>query len=530
MNKQKGFTPILIIVVVLLVVVGTVYYFSKRHNVSLPQMKPPASQASSQLQKTAITKNDFFFTSIPRPIKDITVNDLPNNAFVRNVVTYNDQLWFAGSGSLIAYDAKKSQLVGYSNPKKGFCDSNVVLANNFLFTSCRMNNVAEFSKEYSGRPDYAQYAIIKLDPKTYQIKHVYLPKDGLLDTSNFVLYQDGDIVWVATSNGVAAIDATTDKVSFYIDELGIQGTVHSIGKIFVDDKYVWAYTNSNAYSTGGLSLFSKATKTWKPFGPQELKDRRPSNFDLESLANGYGFKLIPGGIQAAYRDGDITVGNETFDRLVEKQYNYNTGKWTKKSEQPATGSYYTSSIEKLSLNYPGEPNAAKEDQYKLVQLQIASKTYQLDGRNNIRLSPVIEEKRYLLTSGTIDVIDDTYPFRQILVKLHDKLETNLNSDYTSVYNGPIQFLVDPETLQAFVASLQCGPGMDACSPSQKVWLIDLKNAKILKEYTAADKVPIVDNLTGISLTKEGTVSTIHDSSGKTLFSINTANYNFIPSK
>lgn len=519
MDKQKGFVAVLLMVgaIVILLIGGAYFIGVKKQSIpSIPSVTQNFSSTPSVGQKN--TYPDFFLFSIPKPIKNLAVSDLPNNQNPVNVVSYNGHLWFAGDGSIVEYDTNSGKLVSYSNPKKGNCESNVVITKEFLFTSCRMNGVKDFSSEYTGKPDYAQYAIFKINPSTHEVEHIFTPKDGLVNTSNYYLYSDRDTVWVATEGGVVNINASTNQVKFYSSELGIPGSILSTRTMFVNKDYVWVAVNANVGSQGGLSMYDKKTQVWKAFNVRDLKDYSTDRFDLEA-----GFKSIPGGIQIAFRDGNL----DTSDRLVEKQYNYQTGKWTKVNiERPASGAQSETTRQYITTTYPPFFNDQKVDQFGLTQIQLpdSSQTYQLDGRNNYVLSPMVEDKRYILTSATVDVIDDTSPFRKILVKLGERLEGDVRYADSSAFQGLVTFLIDPTSSLAVVADSYCG-GM-GCTGGQKAWLVDLKGSKIVKVYTAkSDNLPSGELLTGLSMAREGNTLVIKDKNGKPLFSIDTINYN-----
>lgn len=483
--NQKGFAPILIIfllIIILVIGVGA-YLLGTKKNPIIPQQPQGINTSSTPPTSQNNTDNDFFFFSIPKPIKDLTVYQLPNDMNPRNVVQYKDSLWFAGDGSLVEYDTKSGKLASYSNMTKTNCDSNVVMANNFLFTSCHTDNIEDAfghteqltSKIYTGH-----YSVFKINPLTHQIEHVFTDKDGLQNRYNYTLFADGDTVWIQTFKGIGRINATTNQVKFYTNELGIPGSTLSISWMLVDQNYVWAAIGANVGSQGGLSMYDKKTQTWKAFSVRDLKDYTFDRFDLEA-----GFKTIPSGIQIAFRDGNL----ETSDRLVEKQYNYQTGQWKKVNiERPASGAQSESTRQYIAATYPPPFNYQKVDQFGLTQLQLpdSNQTYQLDGRNNYILSPVIGNKRYILTSATIDVIDDSSPFRQILTKLGSLPSSGVSYGDPSAYEGLVNFLIDSDNSLAVVADSACGG--QGCSGKEKVWLIDLKSAKIDKIYTKVDGI------------------------------------------
>lgn len=519
--NRSGIVMIAVAVIVILGILGVVaYYLFVGENNS--RTDNSTSQPPSQIsQSPQVTSNDFFYFSIPKPIANISIKDLPNNGNPMNVVKFNDSLWFAGDGSVIEYDVKEGKLASYSKPTKANCVSNVILVANYLFTSCMMKDIQEYSSIYSGKPDWdARYAIFKINPSTHEVEHMFTPKDGLLNTSNYYLYPDGDIVWVVTEGGVGKIDAKTNAVKFYTNELGIPGSTLSVRTMLVDKDYVWVAINANVGSQGGLSMYDKKTQTWKSSHVNDLKDKSLDRFDLEA-----GFKPIPGGIQIAFRDGDMQTADYPVDRLVEKQYNYQTGKWTKVgTDRPASGAQSEVTRQYVLSTYPSTPKYTTTDQSGLTQLRLpeSNQIYQLDGRNNYILSPLVGDKRYILTSATIDVIDDSSPFRKILLKLGALPSSSVSYGDPSAYEGLVSFLIDSNSSLAVVTDSSCGGW--GCSGDEKVWLIDLKAGKINRTYTKADGIN-GESLYKLSMVKEGDLLVVKDKDGISLFNINATNSN-----
>lgn len=526
--NQSGTIIIAVVIIFILAVVGAAgYYLLSKNKLSTSNPLTNTSNQSvpsvSQAQKTAL--NDFFLFSIPKPISNVSILNLPNTASIRNVVSFKDSLWFAGGGNLVEYDTKSGKLVSYSDMTKVNCDSNVVIANNFIFTSCHSDNIEDafgHTEQLTSKIFTGHYSIYKINPSTHEVEHIFNDKDGLLNRYNYNLVSDGDIVWVQTFKGIGKIDARINNVKFYTNELGILGSTLSVRTMFVDKDYVWVAIDANVGSQGGLSMYDKKTQTWKAFQVNDLKDNSLDRFDLEA-----GFKSIPGGIQIAFGDGDMKTADYSVDRLVEKQFNYKTGKWTKVGiDRPASGAQSESTRQYVRSTYPSTPKYITTDQYGLTQLRLpeSNQLYQLDGRNNYILSPMVGDKRYILTSATIDVIDDSSSFRQILVKLGTLPSSGVSYGDPTAYEGLVSFLVDPSSSLALVVDTGCGG--QGCKGGQKAWLVDLKVGKINKVYTTeTDNLPNGDLLYNLSMSREGNLLVIKDKNGNPLFNIDATNYN-----
>lgn len=483
-------------------------------------------------EKSINHSNSFFYFKIPRPLEDLGLEDLPNTAYPHTIVKHNDHVWFAGVGSIIEYDRDSEKLISYSNAKQANCRGDLVLINNYIYAACHIDNIEDAFgtvRKLTTRLYTGHFGILKINPDTHQIEHTFSKQDGLLNGYNYELYADGDDIWIATFDGVGRINSKTNNVDFYKQELGFPDVNknYSVRHMFVDRDYVWVFFVSNAEAQGGVALYNKKLNTWKAFGPRELQEN-PRQFDLDSNNGGPMAKLIAGGIQIAFRDGKIGE----HDRLVEKQFNYETGIWTKIAEHIATGEESEKTYKILEPVYPPPSQDYLVDSDGLTQITLrgTDRTFQLDGRSNVILSPVINNKRYILTNSTIDVIDEDAPFRQILVKLGESLFGDVQYMDPFEQGTHVQFLIDHESLLALVINPSC-EGM-GCDGKQKVWLVDLKSGKINKIYTAdSGGLPIGDKLTGkMKIHKSGDFLILTKESEEEVFKINILNNDLVVPK
>lgn len=512
-SRRKDISIIVLSVVLIIIFVGM--GTRKKQGLESPPLTNQIT--SSTYETTKLIIDDFFLFSTPKPIKDLTVYQLPNDLNPHNVVQYKDSLWFVGGGSLFEYDVKSRKLISYSDPTKTNCDTNVVVISNYLYTPCHTDNINDafgHTEQLTTKVFTGHYSVFKINPSTHQVEYIFTDKDGLQNRYNFYLYADGNNVWIATFGGIGRIDTVANQVEFYANELGIRGSTFSVNKMLVDEDYVWAAVGANVESHGGLTMYNKKRQTWVGFNTIDLKDYSTDRFDLEK------FKLVPGGIQIAFRDGEM--GGDV-DRLVEKQYIYQTEKWIKvNSEKPASGRLSDSTFQYLETSYPATPKQATTDQYGLTQLILpeTKQTFKLDGRDSYILLPMVDNKRYILTSATVDIIDDILPFQQILVKLGPLPSAGERGEFS--YGGSVNFLVDHENSLAVITDSDCG-GI-GCSGKQKIWFIDLKSAKINRVYTKNDGINdelLGGSTGGLSMRRTGGLLVIIDESGKSIFNIDT---------
>jgi len=363
------------------------------------------------------------------------------------------------------------------------------------------------------RSIWGHYGILKINPNTHKVENLFSKKSGLLNGYNYNLVAGKDAVWVGTFNGVGMIDTKTNNVNFYIRQLGISGTDFSIRSLLVDQDYVWVEVES-----GGLALYMKQTHTWHAFTVKDLMKHDSKQFYLERP-----MKIILGGIQIAFRDGMLnSEGNP--DRLVEKQHHYASGNWTNLPVEHAASGIDSSQTENyLESVYPKPHIYTNEDVNGLTQIQmpLSGTRYQLDGRDNYYLSQVITNKRYVLTSASIDVLDNTTSFRKMLVKLGSRIEEGLSAPI-ELFQSTSNFLIDPASMKAIVLDSSCaGQG---CNGKQKLWLVDLNAGTILKIYTETSgfSTAIVNNydVSSFTMKTDGKVFTLIDKKGKNVVVIN----------
>ncbi len=472
-------------------------------------------------------KDDFFWYGAPKPLSQLTAFDLPNDLDPHSVVKVDSSLWFAGNGSLIEYSITKKAIVSYTNPHIVNCDQDVALAGGFIYASCHIDNIDDaFGKAYKLKTALftGHRGIIKVNPRTHHLEHIFSAKDGLENGFNHTLYVDGNTVWVTTFNGIGRISATSDKVEFYTTQLGFATTSnaksYAINHLLIDAGHVWAWNTASSESQGGIAVFDKQTGTWKAYGPHELKDYDFTRIDLESTSTESASKLIPGGIQIGFRDGTLPDGT---DRFVEKQFSYATGTWVKvNKELSATGEKYASTAGYISQTYPAqEKYQTIEEDDGLTQIQSGDTTYILNGRDSYKLSPMFGNKRYILTTSSVDVLNEGDDFPTLLVKLGSQLEDGNIYNLLSDFHGLIDFLITRDGHFAIVTDDGCSGGGEGCSDQQKVWFIDLKAGQLRKAFTAQDGIPPGDYFGHAELLEGGELLTVRSDKGQPILSINT---------
>lgn len=129
---KRNFYPLLIagILILIIVLIGIKSYLPKKEqSQAIKNNHPSVSISPSSSQAQQINLNNFFLFAIPKPIKNLTVYDLPNYANFQSVITIGDSLWLTGDGainlqsteiggSIIEYNTKSGKIVSYSDPQE----------------------------------------------------------------------------------------------------------------------------------------------------------------------------------------------------------------------------------------------------------------------------------------------------------------------------------------------------------------------------------------------------------------------------
>jgi hypothetical protein len=190
------------------------------------------------------------------------------------------------------------------------------------------------------------------------------------------------------------------------------------------------------------------------------------------------------------------------------------------SERIATGEEAASTSEYIDRIYPSPHEYAVTDENWLTQLQLPSdsKIYQVNGRSYQQISPVINGKRYLLSSSTIDSIDEQTAVPQITVELGEQLGFSGSYAGLDFPMSGLSFVIEPSSLLAIIYDYGCAEM--GCGELQRAWLIDLNNKQVVKKYVKTDGLPGNVDLISLKIRKEGNVLILSSQAQNDVFSIN----------
>lgn len=89
--------------------------------------------------------------------------------------------------------------------------------------------------------------------------------DGLVDESNIRIDPDPTdqaVVWLSTFRGLSRFNLVTKEFTNYTREIGIPGSSWQPDVFHVDENEVWVRVGANAYNSGGVARFDKASEEW----------------------------------------------------------------------------------------------------------------------------------------------------------------------------------------------------------------------------------------------------------------------------
>ena len=464
-------------------------------------------ETSVSLIPTQSPRNSFFLNVSPRSLDKMTVNDLPNSKSIKGAALYKNHLWLSGDGTILEYDPVAKKITRYSNPSLAYCDSNLVIIDQYLYAPCRQVSAADMAN-YQTLPRYSVY---KINLNTFAVEHIFTDKDGLTAQQNYFLVADGNTVWVGTDDGLGMIDTTSDNVTYFTSQLGTEAGAQTpqkfpITNIVIDGKFVWANVGADVYSKGSMSLFDKDTQVWQPFGPETLINRT-DRFDLYLS----GIKKVTNGIEIVSDGGTARVCNIL-------KYDYTIKQWITAESQPFQGC-----IDRLSSQFPYTIYTATSlDANKLTQVTVGGNIYDIQGRANLVFSQIYQKKRYVLTSGTIDEMQSGATTPSIDIALGADMTNAISPNQLAI--SDVNLLIDPANHRGLAINSGCSP-VGFCNEGT-VWLFDLRTNKILKTYTQKFPEEAGFSVDKWTLQSQQNALIVNDGKNNQVFSIDTATYTY----
>jgi hypothetical protein len=162
---------------------------------------------------------------------------------------------------------------------------------------------------------------------------------------------------------------------------------------------VWAHVNADSYTPGGLVCFDKATDAHRAILPAEIRPG-PGRLDI------YNWRKVKGGIDVAFQDP-----NDASKMLV-RSYQYASDTWTDGSDSSHAKGWW--------LKRPA-PSGLRinERKGKLPTLTLpgSKAPFEYQGRDSLRIGPVVGGRRLIVTSNSVDEVDATLAFPHALVVL-----------------------------------------------------------------------------------------------------------------
>ncbi len=475
-----------------------------RNRPGKPANTPSVTASAGPSPSVLLPDNNFFLNSIPKPLSGLNLEDLPGSGSLSRGIPYQDKYFAVGDASVLVYSSLTRELLSYSNPLKAACRHDLVIIGDYLYVSCWPDRNPQ-KMGYTG----INQEIYKINLSDLSLVRRYGIADGLQSGSNFQLVADGDILWIATYNGLGKIDTVKNRVNFYTSELGINNSRPDVDSILLDKDYVWFYTSANVYSTGGITLYDKSAGSFTPFNLRDFSSTL-DRFDLAGGPTG-GWKLVPGGIDIGFIDYNQNQSNRVG---IIKRYLYTNRSWqtvktfTAENIYTSINNYFSPKTVSVSGNSTGYSSLP-------IQNSDGSQTeVDVRGRTPLAISDIIRNHRYVLTTASIDSLSDQTDFPQIVMNLPSRL---LTSGTFIEDSQMIIFRINPQDLTGFYFHQPWG-GEDCID--QVLVTFDLNTKKVLKRFNIdCHQTPMnfpADSTTAYS----DDVYIVKDSQGNSVFSLN----------
>lgn len=315
---------------VILLGLVTIFAFgcSKAPAPSVPVVSAPEPQVDQPVSQAGVFFPGVFLTEIPKSdFKNLKLTDFPSmdgRGRLARAEVWNNRLFILGYPHVAEYNWK-GEMLAYTNTAQVECADDFAILKNSLFVACYNKGIYEINLESN------------------KIVNFYDQKNGLTNLQNLQLSVDGKYLWVGTFEGVAKIDAESQKVAFYGAELKAGGTKFN-ARVHARNGEVWAQVIASAYSEGGASQYDYKSDTWTAYGPTYFKTKETDRIDFNQ------FIVSDKGIFTWFQDGgphDMVLKkfdptNDSWTTVYTADYNNFEGNVAK--YLPPTESYTNSEL------------------------------------------------------------------------------------------------------------------------------------------------------------------------------------------
>lgn len=209
-------------------------------------------EAVAPTEESSITKGEVFLNSIPEDVFDnLSVEDLPSwyglfhGYNPPDAVIWNDNVYLSSYPYVLEYDFD-GNMVGYSDPNLIECNQGIEILGDNLFVGC------------------FGVGVYQVDLKTNQLVYKYDQTNGLDALQNIQLATDGEMIWVATFDGVGKIDPSKKSVDFYTTELGFP-SVQFNSRVYARNGEVWVEMLASDNNNGGAARYDSDTDSWEAY-------------------------------------------------------------------------------------------------------------------------------------------------------------------------------------------------------------------------------------------------------------------------
>lgn len=168
----------------------------------------------------------------------------PNSSNKGDMVIDGDYIWIANGQGLIRFNK-------ISGEQKIFTETDSLLGN-------ETTGVTKYGDEVWITSQSRGISIFNTKTNSWRY---FTTANGLVNDDNLIMKLDGNTLWLATFDGFAKYDFTTQKWTNWKDGAGIKFA--DVSDFVFDDKKVWINVSQNAYTRGGIIELDKNTLIWR---------------------------------------------------------------------------------------------------------------------------------------------------------------------------------------------------------------------------------------------------------------------------
>ncbi len=167
----------------------------------------------------------------------------PNSSNIGNSIIDGEYIWVANGQGLIRFNKSTGE-------QKIFTETDGLLGN-------ETTGIIKYGEEIWITSQSRGISIFNTKTNSWRY---FSTANGLISDANLMMKLDSDTLWLATFDGFAKYDFTTQKWTSWKEGAGLRFA--SVQNFVFNDDYVWIYVSPNAYTRGGVVRLDKKMLTW----------------------------------------------------------------------------------------------------------------------------------------------------------------------------------------------------------------------------------------------------------------------------